>query len=183
MTDRVTAAHDIFTQNGGDLSVYFSSDGDQRWRWPGMTDATYFASPKILGIDKLNAQMQAPFSKGTLVPAQIPSTPYDVPVTWLTGNGDPTNAKQNGWWGYTIRSGASKSYTIGVSAGASNSNGKLKLSVDGTDLGVLSIPNTGSTTSYSMSNTFSVTLDPGKHGILIQCTGGPGLHVDKIVVQ
>ncbi len=183
MTDRVTAAHDIFTQNGGDLSVYFSSDGDQRWRWPGMTDATYFASPKILGIDKLNTQTQAPFSMGTLVPAQIPSTPYDVPETWLGGNGNPTSATQNGWWGYTIRSSASKSYTIGVSAGASNANGKLKLSVDGTDLGVLSIPNTGSTSTYSMSNTFSVTLDPGKHGILIQCTGGPGLHVDKIVVQ
>lgn len=88
MQDMVVRTHDAWSNQGGDLLVYYTLVGASRWEFtPDITNTT---SPKFKALDQLNTQPRAAVTLGQALPGAILAadqpdyrirTGYDYPAT------------------------------------------------------------------------------------------------------
>lgn len=77
------ANHQAWSQNGGDLLVYYTLIGPENWQFT--SDITNTATPKLSGIDQLNKQARAVLTLGQPLPGTIIATDW-ADFTLHTGN-------------------------------------------------------------------------------------------------
>lgn len=69
MTDTIVNMHNAWSENNGDLFMYYEATGDYQW---GFTDNIFnMLTPKLLGIDRLNSADKAQNILGPLAPTTM----------------------------------------------------------------------------------------------------------------
>jgi hypothetical protein len=168
MTTTMVAMHDAWSNNSGELLVYYRATGDYQW---GFTDdIDNLATPKLLAIDALNAAPRAALTFGTPVPGTVAG---NIPDTcsrhWGCTPLEPwDNFTADGsriiWASYSFRSPAPAQWLVSVSVtGATNA--RVAVYVDGTLLGTLAT--TGGILSFN-----SGMISAGLHGVVVRAVGG-----------
>jgi Carbohydrate binding module (family 6) len=179
MKDAMVAAHDLWSANGGDLLVYFTAVGESPWGFvPDVWDAANAAkNQKLQAIDALDTRSRAKLTYGTVLPATLDATKYNVPPSYVF-NPQPTTPGE--WFGYTVRADDAASFKIALSVKSADANGKLDVLVDGKLIGTLDAPNTGSGNAQD-TGTLTVALEAGLHGIIVRGeTGSVSLEQVKV---
>lgn len=72
MQDMVVKTHDAWSQQGGDLLVYYVARGTPKWEFT--PDITTLATPKYKALDQLQAQPRAAVTLGAALPGTIVPT-------------------------------------------------------------------------------------------------------------
>ena len=172
MTTSVSSHQTTWDQNGGDLLCYFDSTGDYQW---GFThDPAVLNTPKLLAIDSINSSARATGNYGVAIPGTLIASAYNSPESWA--GSDPHNLSANGnwtWTGYVVKNASSGAFSIKLNAGSSGAANKADIYVDGSLVGTITIPNTGSNGTYQDSATLTCgTLAAGTHGVLLKASSG-----------
>ncbi len=166
----IVTAHNTWSANGGDLLVYYSLSGDFSW---GFLDDVYdlLSVPqnyKMQAMTQLSAGVRAPLTYGTLLPASIPATSFDVPSSSLQSE-TVGGFTQGTWFGYVTRVAAAGTFALGLHAGSPDGKGTAEIWVDGNELGTLTATNPlGPGGVAAATTTLPVVLQPGLHGIVIR---------------
>jgi hypothetical protein len=179
MTDAVVRLHNSWTANGGDLLVYYLVAWDYQW---GFTDnIANLDTPKYRAIDQLTRSAPAALTYGTAVPASLNAGRWSItsgsgstsdtpvtlrPLSFGSGNPDPASAF---WTGYTIRADSIGTYQVSVTY-FGDQTGELRVGLDGSPLGTVSIQNTSG--ADQTSSPLNVTLGTGLHSIRLQSLRG-----------
>lgn len=169
MNSAMVNMHNAWSNNSGELFVYFSSTGDYQW---GFTPDVYnLATQKLMAIDALNAAERAPLTVGTPVPASLAGS---VPNACSRGWGcspiqswDPFTADGSKiiWASYSFRSSASAPWTVKLSFTSASSNASVGVYVDGALVGTQST--TGGALSFNAG-----TVGAGLHGVIVRAVVG-----------
>jgi hypothetical protein len=168
MTTAIVDIHNTWSNNGGDLLVYYRATGDQQW---GFTSDIYnLTTPKLAAIDALNVASRAPLTFGTLVPGSLAGSAANncsrmwgcSPIaTWDNFTADGSRIV---WASYTFRSAASSPWTVNLAVtGATNAT--VAVYIDGKL--VTSQPTTGGTLSFNAG-----TVSTGMHGVIVRAVAG-----------
>ena len=179
MKQVVIDEQNLWSQNAGDLLVYFQIAGDYQW---GFTDDVLNLShPKMQAIDALNSVAAAPSTYGTPIPATIAASTYAIPPTWFDGAGATLASRR--WRGYPVSVSAANAFSVVLNVAANASGAQAEVFMDGQSLGVLAIPNTGSTSNFTDTAALvTANLAPGSHGIMVRNVTGSFV-LNQIKVQ
>jgi hypothetical protein len=88
MQDMIVKTHDAWSNQGGDLLMYYVARGPAKWEFT--PDINNLATPKYKGLDQLNQQPRAAITLGQALPGTIIATDqadyrvragYDYPTT------------------------------------------------------------------------------------------------------
>jgi len=169
MTQAIVRMHNAWSNNGGDLLMYFTSSWDYKW---GFTNDIYnLSTPKLLAIDALNDSTRAPLSLGTPVPGRIYGKFADTcsrrwncnPIMfWEHFTADGSSLS---WASYTFRSNESKPWQISLSLTSASNNSSVEVYVDGIPIGSQRIK--GETLSF-----ITGVINSGLHGVIIRAASG-----------
>ena len=108
------------------------------------------------------------------------ATDVDLEPTTDAGGGyNLARTKLGEWVQYTVDVGASGSYRLEARVANSGSGARFQVMVDGTDVGSVSVPNTGGWQAWQTVSTAPIALSAGQHQIRIvfsavSSTGGAG---------
>jgi hypothetical protein len=167
MTTALVNMHNTWSNNGGELFVYYQATGDYQW---GFTSDLYnLSAPKLLAIDALNAAQHAPLTLGTPVPGNIASSAADTcsrgwgcsPLT----DSFTADGSRIVWASYSFRSSGIASWTVNLSFNNASSDASVAVYVDGTLVGTQST--TGGALSFNASR-----VNPGLHGVIVRAAAG-----------
>jgi hypothetical protein len=168
MTQVVVNQHNVWSQNAGDLLIYFQLTGDYQF---GFTDDVLdLTPPKLIGMDDLNGSTAAASTYGTPIPATIAASTFAIPPSWFGGG---TTLANRSWLGYPVYTPATQTFSVVLNVAATSPGGQAEVFVDGQSIGALTIPNTGSNSVFA--DTISLTtpsLTAGSHGILVRNVAG-----------
>jgi fibronectin type 3 domain-containing protein len=171
MEGLLTSHQTAYNQYGGDLWVYYNTMNIYRW---GFTNDNYnLNTPKMIGVGQINASAQATSTYGTAIPATVAAS------TVVPSFGAPNLASMAAsvnhmdYAGYVVNTASSSAFNIGLSAGSTGTTNQADVYVDGVLAGTITIPNTGSNTTYASSSTVATpTLGVGTHGIMVKAHAG-----------
>jgi hypothetical protein len=168
MTTTIVNMHNAWSNNGGDLLVYYVSTGDFQW---GFTPDVYkLSTPKLLAIDALNAQQRAPLTLGTLVPASIAGSAADTCSRGWHCSPIPdyddftADGSRVIWASYSFRSNASASWIVHLSV-SNEKNATVGIYVDGALVGTQN-PN-ADVLSFKAG-----TINAGLHSVIVRAVKG-----------
>lgn len=168
MTKTIVDMHNAWSENGGELLVYYLSTGDYQW---GFTQDIYnLSTPKLSAIDKLNASPRLAPAFGIQVPGKIPGNTPDVcsrgwgcnpiqPWDHFTADGSKII-----WASYTFLSSAASSWKVNLSV-SNATNAQVSVYVDG-------IPEGTQSTSGGSVSFITGTVNPGIHGVIVRAASG-----------
>ncbi|MBY0577465.1 MAG: hypothetical protein K2P57_00295 [Burkholderiales bacterium] len=171
MTTAMVNMHNGWSNNNGDLLVYYDSTGDYQW---GFTPDSYnLSTPKLQAVDALNAAQRAPLTLGTPVPGSIAGKNPDIcsrgwgcdPIQpWDSFTADGSRIL---WASYSFASTASAPWTINLSVSSASPNANAAaVYIDGVPAGTLPVT-AGGTVSFSAGK-----IDAGFHGVIVQAVSG-----------
>jgi hypothetical protein len=169
MTTAMVNLHNVWSENGGDLLVYYRSTDDYQW---GFTPDIYdLSTPKLLAIDKLNAApRRAPLTLGTAVPGRIAGTAADIcSRRWKCSpipNYDNFTADGSRimWASYTFRSASPAKWTVNLAVSGAN-DAVVGVYIDGALVGTQGTP--GGVLSFKGGE-----INPGLHGVIVRAVKG-----------
>jgi hypothetical protein len=168
MTNAMVEMHNAWSNNGGDLLVYYVSTGGYQW---GFTSDVYnLSTPKLRAIDALNAAQRAPLTLGTFVPGSIVGSAADTcsrgwkcsPIPdydYFTADGSRVM-----WASYTFSSKDAAAWTVNLSV-SNVKNAIVGVYVDGTLVGTQSTR--GGKLTFK-----SGTINAGLHGLIVRAVSG-----------
>jgi hypothetical protein len=167
MTAVIVDHQQTFSQNGGDLLVYYQSTwahSDGHYQWSFTDNVNNLSTPKMLGIAQLKARSTAfPVTYGTQVPATISvNSPSIKDNEWNSG----VVFGKGYFYAYTIRVVTAGTFKVSVDYQCS-SKGDFSLNVDGSRLAAVNLDNGSGTTAA-----FPVTLGAGLHSISFRVGSG-----------
>jgi hypothetical protein len=194
MQDIVEAHHDYWSQQGGDLLVYFCAS-QHRWAFlpidaqhPEGTVNTNLVSPKLLAIDELNRRPRAAVAVGVPFGTATPGAAWatdaagygtsnlDMKLYFTVdgsyhlnqpGGGLRGSSKDN-WVGYIFRTPtAGSSFGVSLQVSAAAAGTVIEVFFDGTSLGIQSVGNDG---TYAFPIKGSVMVGP--HGVIVKARSG-----------
>jgi hypothetical protein len=178
MTAAMVDMHNAWSNNGGDLFVYYVSTGGYQW---GFTSDVYdLSTPKLKAIDALNATQRAPLTMGTFVPGSIVGSAADTcsrgwkcsPIPdydYFTADGSRVM-----WASYTFSSKDAAAWTVNLSV-SNAKNAIVGVYVDGTLVGTQSTR--GGTLSFKPG-----TINAGLHGLIVRAVTGK-FSLDTVAVS
>jgi hypothetical protein len=163
MTTTLVNMHNAWSNNGGELFVYFSGTGDYQW---GFTSDIYnLSTPKLLAIDALKAAAPAPLTFGTIIPGSVAGTAADAcSRAWSCGANNFSATGTLPWASYTFRSTASAPCTVNLSF--TSANAKVAIYVDGT------LVDTQKNTTGGALSFNAGTIGVGIHGVIVRAVSG-----------
>jgi hypothetical protein len=162
--------HDVWSQNAGDLLVYFFLAGDFQWGF--MEDVLTPASPKMAGITALNSATRSVSTYGTPIPANIEASDFAIPPSWAGGS---TTLTQRSWLGFPVF--VSSQGVFSVVLNSSNASGaQAEVLVDGNSIGTIAVSD-GDTTAL-----ITPSLSVGSHGILVRNVAGT-FQLNQVKIQ
>jgi hypothetical protein len=171
-TAMVNMHNNAWSNNGGDLLVYYRSSGDYQWSFT--QDVYNLATRKLLAIDALNSADRAPLTFGTAVPASIGGAAWDTCSSWVSNSNFYTADGSNFIWAsYTFRSTASSAWTVNLAVTSANS-ATVAVYVDGTLVGTK--PSTGGTLGFNAG-----TVGAGLHGVIVRAVAG-SFSIDSVAI-
>jgi hypothetical protein len=174
MTTAIVDMHNAWSNNGGDLLVYYRATGDHQWGFT--SDVYHLATPKLLAIDALNTASRAPLTFGTLVPGSVAGSAAGACARgWgCNMNGfSTTGTSPLNWASYIFRSTVSSPWVVNLAvAGATNAT--VAVYVDGTL--VSTQPTTGGALSFNVG-----TIGAGIHGVIVRAVTG-SFSIDSVAV-
>lgn len=171
MTTAVVNMHNAWSQNSGELLVYYRATGDYDW---GFTSDIYnLSTRKLLAIDSLNTNPRAALTLGTSVPGSIAGNTANACSRGLNCNFQPeesftADGSQIIWASYTFRSSQISPWMVNLSVTIPNgapSNPSLAVYVDGNLIGTQST--SGGSLSFNAGN-----INPGLHGVIVRAVSG-----------
>ena len=168
MTTAMVDMHNAWSNNGGDLFVYYQSTGGYEWGFT--SDVANLSTPKLKAIDALNATQRAPLTLGTFVPGSIVGSSADTcsrgwkcsPIPdydYFTADGSRIT-----WASYAFSSKDTAAWTVNLSVSNAN-NATVGVYVDGTLVGTQS---TGGGTLIFRPG----TINAGLHGLIVRAVSG-----------
>ena len=154
----------VFAQAGGDL--YTAGTYAQ---WDDINQANTY--PLVQAAHDINNGTYTPgaVTLGTQVSSSgttITASNYDTRSDAYKGS-MPVTDNVGRSAGYIVRVDAAGTYTISLNVANASDGGKLAVLVDGNLLSTISVPNTGSTSSYQNVAAGSVALSTGLHSVLV----------------
>jgi hypothetical protein len=175
MTTAIVNMHNAWSNNGGDLFVYYRSSGDYQWSFT--QDVYSLSTQKLLAIDALNTADHAPITFGTLVPGNIAgnaadacSTNWGCSMNSFAASGTGTNV----WASYSFRSSALATWTVNLSF-ASASTASVAVYVDGNQVDVTKTT-TGGALGFNAGS-----IGAGLHGVIVRAVAG-SFSIDSVAV-
>jgi hypothetical protein len=163
MTTAIVNMHNAWSNDGGDLFVYYRSAGDAQWSFT--QDVYNLATRKLGAIDALNAAARAPLTFGTAAPGSVAGSAWDACSSWVSASSNYTADGSNFIWGsYTFRSTAAAPWTVNL-AFDSASNASVAVYVDGTLIGTKTT--TGGALAFSAGQ-----IGAGLHGVIVKASSG-----------
>jgi hypothetical protein len=174
MTTAIVNMHNEWSNDGGDLFVYYRATGyrataysadDMQW---GFTlDVNNLASRKLQAIDALNLANRAPLTFGTAVPGTISGGAADACSTnWgCSINSFTANGVDNIWASYTFRSSVSSNRTVDLTFTAASS-ASVAVYIDGSQVDVAK-STTGGALSFNAG-----TIGTGLHSVIVRAAAG-----------
>jgi hypothetical protein len=174
MTTCVFDHQTTWDQNGGGLLCYYDSTGGYEW---GFTlDPAVLDTAKLEAIDQVNSSPAAVGTYGTAIPGTVTASAYTSPETWAGVNPASMSAGAGSFWtwtGYVVNTATTRVFSVGLSAGSEGTGNTADLYVDGTYQGTVSIPNTGSNSTFQSSATLQTgVMTAGTHGFLLKASAG-----------
>jgi len=175
MTDVVEAHHELWSQLGGDLLVYFTTTSDYKYGIAPISeqhpdgDIYDRNSPKLVALTELAAQAPAAVTAGTAIPGSVDGnafmvssrlwdTPGSGPRAFTAGSACTTFA----WASYVFRSPEAAPRNVSLSL--SNASGTVQVYWDGALL--CSQPATTNVTCTTG------VAGPGLHGVIVRAGTG-----------
>ena len=138
MTDTIVKMHNAWSENDGDLLMYYSATGDYQW---GFTDSVYnMFTPKLLAIDKLGSNPKVVNTLGVLAPGVIPGNMPSIcnrgwgctPLApWDNFTAPGTPIMRIIWAAYNFRTSVAEIPHAVISISNATSNAKLAVYLDG----------------------------------------------------
>jgi hypothetical protein len=175
MTDSVLRHHDVWSQLGGDLLVYFTAVHGHEWGFASVAkvrggDVSDLASPKLVAVDELGATPSAAAAIGAPLPGAVPgaaaafsSAPYAPPDPLASGSrGYDASRPGRRWAGYVYRAGemAHRTATLRIAPGS----GTVGAYWDGALVGTRAVE---PTVSFDLGR-----VEPGLHGLIVRAVTG-----------
>ena len=171
MTQVIVDEHNAWSQNAGDLLVYFSLSGDFQWGF--MSDVLMPTSPKMDGINTLNGATRNPSTYGTPIPATLSASSANVPPGWAGGS---TSMAQRRWLGFSVNVSSQGVFKISLNASAA-SGAQAEILVDGNSIGTVTVPSIGDSLALT-----TPALSVGSHGIVVRNVTGT-FNLNQVKVQ
>jgi len=163
MGDVIVNMHnDAWSASGGELLVYYYSSSHYAWAFA--KDMFNLNTPKLNGIDRLNAANKAPVTYFNVPPLTFAgiNNSYFPGYNGAAFSFDNTFViRESGYLAYTFRVNTAGTYNVSV-----NLSGTVTLILDGIERGVETGSNTN-TPTYTMAN-----LQPGLHSVLLKSNAG-----------
>jgi hypothetical protein len=175
-------AHDLWSSQGGDLIMYFTITGDSPWGFvPDIWDAENSQKNlKLQAIDVLKMQPRAKVTYGTLLPATLEASNYNLP-SQAEGQ-SPIQIQPGQWFSYTARTDRPGLFKIKLQASAVETS-EVEIWINGLRLGVLAIPKRGLMGGDSETQMLAMRLEEGLQGILLRGKTGTAKVSQIIVTQ
>lgn len=167
MKSGMVQAHDLWSGQGGDLMVYFTITGESPWGFvPDIWDAgNSRKNLKLQAIDALKMRPRAKATYGTLLPATLEASKYNLPPQSVGQN--PSQIKPGQWFSYTARTERPGQFNLQLQASATEAS-EVEVWVNGSRLGILAIPQRGLMDGDSETQTLTMRLEEGLQGILLR---------------
>jgi hypothetical protein len=181
MKSTMVGMHNMWSNNGGDLFVYFTSTGDYQWGFT--NDIFNLATYKLQAIDTLNSTSRAAITLGTAVPGSVSGLTPDMcsrgyscnplysynPFTTIIGGNNIL------WASYCFNSTSllSKYWTVNLTF-TSTSSANVAVYIDGVLIGKQSTT-AGAALSYTTTGTTVGTsglIATGLHSVIVEATSG-----------
>lgn len=179
MEQVVVNEHNAWSQNGGDLLVYYELTWDYEWGF--MTDVLAPSTEKMAAIAALNQTPRVVSTYGTAIPGILSAASPTIPPAWTSSN--LAVMSNQSWMSFSVLVSTAGPYNLTLNAGAAATGAQLQVFVDGSSIGTATVPNTGSLTVFANSSTLSTpNLSVGSHGIMVRSVSGVA-QLNKITVQ
>jgi predicted small lipoprotein YifL len=157
MQDMIVKTHDAWSNQGGDLLVYYTLVGPPKWEFT--PDITRTDAPKLKGLDQLAAQPRAAVTLGQALPGAIIAadqpdyrirTGYDYPAT-IDGLACVAGNDAGEWIALSGHTSASFTGNVSVN-GSANAATTIKVWINGVAKGQVTLtPGSHLTDSTSLS--------------------------------
>jgi hypothetical protein len=171
MTQVMIDQHDAWSQNAGDLLVYYSLTGNYQWGF--MADVQTPSHPKLDGILSLNAAARSASTYGAAIPATLAASSASVPPAWAGGG---TNMANRSWLGFPVHVSAQGVFNVVLNA-SSAAGAQAEVLIDGNSIGTVTVPSGSDSAALT-----TPSLAVGSHGILVRNTAGT-FNLNQIKVQ
>ncbi len=175
MEEAMIKNHNFWSQNGGDLLMYYCTTGDYQWGFS--ADIRDTNTPKFNAINALNEMDKSSVSAGRTIPFTIGGGNVDyMNPGWVKPSTGPLDlGAVNNFGGYLMRCEAGN-YNVSFDySGAINS--VFQFQVDGMLIGEETINAAGTTSAYSMK------LDAGLHALRIVQKSINGFKIKTVYVK
>ncbi len=172
MSQAIIDQHKAWSQNAGDLLVYFTLAGDD-FQWAFMKDVLTPSSPKMEGIVALNAAARSASTYGTPIPATLAGSSAKVPPSWAGGG---TSLSQRKWLGFPVHVATPGVFKITLNT-TYTAPAEAEVLVDGHGLGKVALSSTASAPTV-----VTPSLSVGSHGIVVRNVAGT-FQLSQVVVQ
>ena len=187
MTDTIVNMHNAWSENNGDLFMYYEATGDYQW---GFTDSIFnMLTPKLRAIDALNSASKAQNILGPLAPTTISGSLASTcnrgwgcsPLAaWDTYTAPGTPVMRIIWASYNFRTATPGAPHIVVSVSKA-SNASVGIYLDGSLIATRAANGTAAT-NMDVSSSIPGSFSPGSHSIIVQAFAGT-FSVDSISIQ
>ena len=171
MTQVMIDLHNAWSQNAGDLLVYFSLVGNYQWGF--MADVLTPSHPKMNGILSLNAAARSAPTYGAPIPGTLAASSASVPPGWAGGGTDMVNRS---WLGFPVHVSTQGVFNVVLNA-SSAAGAQAEVLIDGNSIGTVTVP--GGSDSAALT---TPSLSVGSHGIVVRNTAGT-FSLNQIKVQ
>jgi hypothetical protein len=172
MSQVIVDQHKAWSQNAGDLLVYFSLANDD-FQWAFMKDVLTPSSPKMDGIKAVNAAARSAATYGTPIPATLAGSSAKVPPSSAGGG---TSLSKRKWLGFPVHVATAGVFKITLNT-TYTAPAEAEILVDGNFLGKVALSSTASAPTVTTPN-----LSVGSHGIVVRNVSGT-FQLSQIVVQ
>jgi Carbohydrate binding module (family 6) len=190
MKPLVTNYLNVIYGYGLDLCNWFvagATNYDSQYGTWGLTnDMSNQAAPKILGIDSANAQKYVTINQGRIVPGTV-----DARQCLWRGNTWQTDSilrlSPTDWQGpsrdYFLNVKATGNYKLNLTVGEDSAGNSVEVWLNNSKVGSISIPNTGSSTTYKPTATLPLSLSLGTSVLRLKIASGNAVWVKSFTVK
>jgi len=161
MKTAMVNAHNIWSEIGGDLLVYYVARQGHEWGF--FNDIDDLSHPKIQAIDELNATPKAALTYGNVPPFNIDGKAFSMQRwDWVSPGTGSQRITPIEWVSYVFRVTTAGNYNVSIDySNASNSG--LRFLLDGTEIGGETLGSNGTSSTFTLSN-----LQVGTHAIMVK---------------
>jgi hypothetical protein len=151
--------------------------------WGLTDDMSRQNAPKVLAVDEARVATPYPLTQGQLVPGQVDARKYAFrPADWNTS---PYLQYHHWDWrgrhrDYLFRSATARTFDMDLLTGSESAGTTLELSIDGSRIGSVAVPHTGSWASQQYTPKLRVTLPAGMHGLRVKLTSNTGVSIAHV---